>query len=122
MQFEEPEGGYPPIPRCIFDALTIAADDLGDCIRAVEDSTNKKEATRPPSRQKVQRDKKTEARDRWIYQQCLKKTPYGAISRALKSEHPEWDHIESETGILAAAKRYARRHGKPLPPPRLEQG
>lgn len=64
---------------------------------------------------------RNEARDKWIYRECCKGTAYGTISRTLKSKHPKWDHIESETGILAAAKRYARRHSLEPPSPRLEQ-
>jgi hypothetical protein len=83
---------------------------------------------KPPSpvtvtkNRKVLRDKVTEARDKWIYSQCLNpELTYDSISRALKRDHSEWDHIESPQGIRAAAQRYADRHGRKRPPRRIEQ-
>jgi hypothetical protein len=68
-------------------------------------------------RSQPKRDEKTEARDKWIYEQCHALKPYDQIVRELK-EHSEWDLIIRATGIIAAAKRYADRHGLPEIPKR----
>lgn len=88
---------------------------------ALQDGSKNKQE-RLGSRPRVRRDRKTEARDKWIYRQCCKRAlTYDGISRLLKAEHPEWEHIESATGILKRAKLYAERHGLEPPPRRLEQ-
>jgi hypothetical protein len=57
-------------------------------------------------------------RDEWIYNQCNKGVPYSTIKHRLKSEHPKWEQLDSPSGILQAAIRYAKRHRLPKPPKR----
>jgi hypothetical protein len=71
-------------------------------------------------RKRKGRDKGIEARDKWIYDQCVKGTPYDEIIGDLKrrcNSNPEWGSaIESVQGIRSAASRYAERNGKtPIP-------
>lgn len=68
---------------------------------------------------RIKRDRETEARDKWIYQQCDAKVPYSTIIIKLK-EKVSWELIDTPQGILAAARRYATRHDKPQPPPRRQ--
>ena len=61
-----------------------------------------------------------EKRDAWIYEECVKGTPYKEIRRQLliKSETEGVEYIESFSGIRKAASRYAHTHDLPLPPKR----
>ncbi len=61
------------------------------------------------------KDAPTEARDKYIYDQCCASTVYKRIILDVK-KRPEWDRIDSISGIRRAAQRYAMRHGLPLPP------
>ena len=61
-------------------------------------------------------DEATEARNKWIYDQCMKIVPYKKIISALKSK--SWGRIRSVGGIKSAARVYAKRHHLPEPPPR----
>jgi hypothetical protein len=78
----------------------------------------------PPS---VSKDKLTDARDRWIYEECRKGTPYKQIILALKEKVVDskakggdtWETITSDNGIKAAASRYATRNK--LEPPLSRQ-
>ncbi len=67
----------------------------------------------------VKRAKKTEARDKWIWQQCSDGTPYKAILSKLKTCHEQngWEPITSAQGIQSAARRYAdcNQLDRPLP-------
>jgi hypothetical protein len=65
----------------------------------------------------VKRDGATESRDAWIYQQCCEGVPYKTIIAELNRKKC-WVAIESIQGIRDAAKRFATRNGKPLPPAR----
>jgi hypothetical protein len=68
------------------------------------------------------RDKKMEARDKWIYQQCCKgnEMPLDKIVAELKrcASKRRWRVINSIQGIRIAAARYAKRHGLKAPPSR----
>ncbi len=55
------------------------------------------------------------ARDKWIYDRCIAREPYKAIRTKLNKKPKSWERIESDTGIRAAAVRYAERNGLPLP-------
>jgi hypothetical protein len=58
-----------------------------------------------------------EARDKWIYEQCLA----GTLLKNMLSwiaKRKKWPRITSKQGIQAAAKRYAELHGLRLPPRR----
>ncbi len=58
-----------------------------------------------------------DARDKWLYDQCLALVKYGTIIRQL-SNKTEWEPIGSVKGIKNAANRYANSHLLPLIPPR----
>jgi len=66
------------------------------------------------------RDPNLEARDRWLYQQCYKGVAYKTIKRALglRCQEKGWHMINSIQGIRCAARKYAGRHGLPMPPSR----
>jgi hypothetical protein len=70
------------------------------------------------------RDRKQEARDKWIYRECCKgrEMSYDAIIAELKKRAPQksWEPIESIQGIRAAAIRYAQRNQLPQPPNRQD--
>ncbi len=59
-----------------------------------------------------------EQRDKWIYGECMKGTPYKTIAIRLNKKPKKWSRIESVNGIKMAAKRYAERHSLPMPPAR----
>ena len=66
-------------------------------------------------------DKNTEARNKWLYEQCVKHTTYQAIILKMKTKSKKWARIVSVNGIKKAAEAYARR--KQLPPiPRRSAG
>lgn len=56
-----------------------------------------------------------EERDRWIYTECRKGTPYEGIIRQLRRKPDDWERIESAQGIRSAAQRYAKKHRLPEP-------
>lgn len=61
-------------------------------------------------------DSYTEARNKWLYEQCHKGTKYGMILTVLKSKSAKWEPIESVNGIKKAASTYAtRKQLKPIP-------
>lgn len=64
-------------------------------------------------------DKATEGRNRWIYEECCKGTPYSTIIRRLNKKPMSWERITSVGGIKKAAIAYATRHGKPRPAQRI---
>lgn len=73
-------------------------------------------SARPDSIPGVMRDAETEARDKYIYEECCKGTKHSTIQRHVKGQ---WSSSSlSINGIRDAAKRYARRHKLPMPPPR----
>ena len=59
-----------------------------------------------------------ERRDKWIYHECMKSTPYQTIAIRLKKKPKNWPRIGSVNGIKRAAERYAERHSLPKPPAR----
>jgi hypothetical protein len=59
-----------------------------------------------------------EQRDKWIYHECMKGTPYQTIAIRLNKKPKKWSRIESANGIKMAAERYAERHSLPKPPTR----
>lgn len=66
----------------------------------------------------IHRDKGTEARDKWIYEECCKLKAYKLIIAQLRQKPKAWERIESVPGIKRAAKAYAVRHNLELPPAR----
>jgi hypothetical protein len=79
-------------------------------------------STDPPRQtaQKALRDKKTEARDKWIYLQCYKGTPHDMIVAELRKIAPKrkWRIVSTKQRIRQIGIEYADRHGLPHPPPR----
>jgi hypothetical protein len=65
-------------------------------------------------------DNPTEARNKWLYEQCLEIVPYASIIREL-GKNPEWAPIWSPSGIKRAANAYASRK-KLRPIPRRQSG
>jgi hypothetical protein len=56
-------------------------------------------------------------RDKWIYEQAMNGREWDRI-RSHLDKHEEWEPIGTVNGVKDAARRYARRHGKPVPPRR----
>ena len=63
-------------------------------------------------------DKWTEARNKWIYEECLKGTTYNTIIIRMKKKPKAWDRLGSVNGIKRASKRYAEVHNLDEPPTR----
>ena len=55
-------------------------------------------------------DKATEARNKWLYDQCCKKVPYGKIIIKLEKKPMTWERLGTPNGIKKAANAYAERH------------
>jgi hypothetical protein len=69
---------------------------------------------------KVERDPQTEARDKWIYEQCCKRDlTLEAIGNRLPKENRQWQPMTKQ-GVSQRARDYAARHGLPAPPRRQE--
>lgn len=66
---------------------------------------------------RILRDKATEERDRFIYEQCCAGMPYGQIAAEV-NKNSDWAPLETKNGAKDAAKRYAQRHQLPAPPRR----
>ena len=67
-------------------------------------------------------DASTEQRNRWIYEECWKGTPYKEIIRQLERNTHEWLPIASTNGVKAAAARYADQHSLTHPFKRKQGG
>jgi|GEM_PF-5160205 hypothetical protein len=63
-------------------------------------------------------DPATEARDKWLYDQCVKRVRFSAIIRKLDGKPRTWLRITSINGIKRAANAYAERHSLPPIPSR----
>ncbi len=63
-------------------------------------------------------DAATEARNKWLYEEACKGTPYKVIVTKLAKKPKSWERIESISGIKRASRAYAERHGLFLPPAR----
>ena len=69
----------------------------------------------------VKKDRLTDSRDKWVYDQCCAAVAYDTIARRLSKKNPKWGPIKTKQGILDCAKRYARRNGLPMPPSRQDR-
>ena len=67
---------------------------------------------------KKRRNSSSDARDKWIYEECCKGTAYLTIVNKLKTKPKTWDRIDTEQGIRRAAKSYAKKHDLPPIPSR----
>jgi hypothetical protein len=83
-----------------------------------EDAKSNTKAKKPKSGPKRPRD--LEARDRWLYQQAVRRIPYKEIKAELQSlcVQKGWLRIASVQGIRQAAHRYAAAHKLQHPPSR----
>jgi hypothetical protein len=68
----------------------------------------------------VRVDKKKEARDKWIYEQCCKGTAHDKIAADLKKRAPKkgWRIVSSKQRIQQIGNEYADSHGLERPPSR----
>jgi hypothetical protein len=94
--------------------------EVEDAERSKGLPAKQRSANQKQSRQRV-RDKLTESRDKWVYQQCCKGVPYDTIALRLPKKNKRWRRITTKQGILACARKYAEDNGHPLPPPRQSQ-
>lgn len=62
-------------------------------------------------------DAETEARNKWVYDHCMKLTPYKTIIAQL-AKRTEWEPLATIPSVKRAAKAYAQRHKLPAPPAR----
>jgi hypothetical protein len=74
------------------------------------------------ARQRRLRDKKAEARDKWIYEQCCKGTPHDKIAAWLKKLAPKrgWQIVSTKQRVQQIGNEYADAHGLNRPPPRRD--
>jgi hypothetical protein len=86
---------------------------------SVPSAQSPEEAVQQVQPRKILRDAETEERDEWIYQQCCRGVAYKTIGSQLPSQNTHWSEM-SKQGVLQAARRYAKRHSLPEPPPRQE--
>ncbi|MGI6417837.1 MAG: hypothetical protein ACOX1P_19465 [Thermoguttaceae bacterium] len=63
-------------------------------------------------------DTPAEQRNRWIYGEVMKGTPYQAIIQKLAKKPVDWERIYHPQGVAAAAKRFAVAHKLEMPQPR----
>lgn len=107
---DEHQYGFATLTVNPFEASAQAIELAGLTLKKPSVKKNGK-STRP------QLDKKIEARDKWIYQQCIKGTDYENIKINLerKCTTKKWEPIDSIQGIRQAAIRYAKRQGLPEP-------
>jgi hypothetical protein len=85
------------------------SDSSAKLLQAIEDDGKSAEQARTYKNS-------NDARDKWIYDECMKGTAYKAIVLRLKNKSPKWVPIESDPGVRRAAIRYAERHGlRPIP-------
>lgn len=68
----------------------------------------------PAPRGDAKADKKADARDKFIYEKLIGGTPARKL-RAMISQHPDWDLVESDHDVEELAKRFAVRNELPLP-------
>jgi hypothetical protein len=73
-----------------------------------------------PPQKRRKPDRSTEARDKWIYDECCNVTPYDTIVIRLRKKPKTWPRIDTKQGIRQAGQRYAERHNLPPIPPRQE--
>ena len=62
-------------------------------------------------------DEATEARNKWVYEECIKLTPYKTIIAQL-AKRTEWEPLTTISSVKRAANAYAKRHNLPPPPAR----
>jgi hypothetical protein len=80
----------------------------------------KKTLGEKPESEWPKRNKKREARDRWIYKRCCKGTPHDEIVAELRRIAPgrDWPIVSTKQRIRQIGIEFAKRNDKRLPPPR----
>jgi len=119
---------YATVVRCdwrIENYPQIAANALGELNEALRHPTMEPSASRPSTGRrnvpkKAMKDKKVEARNKWIYQKCFRGIAHDIIKAELKKIGPKrgWQIVSTKQRIQQIGKEYAERNGEPLPPPR----
>ena len=84
----------------------------------VETVTQRRRSARWPTQRK--RDKKTEARDKWIYKKCFKGIPHLTILAEFRRIAPKrkWAIVSSKQRIRQIGNEYADDNGLARPPAR----
>jgi hypothetical protein len=102
------------------ESATPAPESAATTVLPSLDETLSPETTAQKTRRKPLRDKKLEARDKWIYRQCCKGTPHGAIVAELRriAVKRGWQIVRTKQRIQQIGIRYAQQHDLPLPPSR----
>ena len=110
------EGLWPHAQDVLRKFSRSVREELASRLDAPENPRAKKlVATKP-----VRRDAKTEARDKWIYQQCCKGTPHDKIVAELKKMAPnrKWKIISTKQRVQQIGNKYADDNGLERPSPR----
>jgi len=95
-------------------AKHVHEPDLAESQSEILDKQQPTKSSRSP----VKKDKPTEARNKWVYEQCCKGTLHQTIALRLPKKNPRWTRITTKQGILACARKYAEDHKLPPPPSR----
>ena len=69
-----------------------------------------------PEKPAVPKRTRNHKRDAWIYDQAMKGVPWNTINNGIPKRFPEYDSFADHSGVIRAAKRWAEKNGKPLPP------
>lgn len=80
----------------------------------VDDESPTSDATQ---NDRPQWDENTESRNKWLYEECCKVTPYKKIIGSLK-QRSDWEPLDSAAAIKRAANAYANRNSLPAIPRR----
>ena len=119
----------PPVEPAQVDALWLPADtETEKAILMVKQllgwarglgatpASGEKTAAASVSVDAPQWDKNTEARNKWLYEQCKKGKKYSAIIADLKNKPKSWARLEHPNSIKKAAEAYAtRKQLQPIP-------
>lgn len=97
-------------------ACAILAEELEQLLEAVKTQLRERIKTEPPDEQRdeIPWDAATEARNRWIYQQCYKGTQHKAIVAKL-AKRTKWEQVGEERVRQIAAEYAAIHHLNPPP-------
>jgi hypothetical protein len=113
------DGRWQRLPSMEYEPGTIKARLLAEINWA---NKEQQAAVRRRKPSPVQRDRMTEARNKWIYNQCCKKIPHDNIVAALKklaAKHG-WKVVSTKQRIHQIGNEYADAHGLDHPPSRQD--
>ena len=113
----ESAGG--PIPHVSYVCEKDGVYDYATPERAVRDQLKKRLVRFRDSvlKGKPRWDEATEARNKFVYEQCRELTLYKTIISQV-CKRPEWEPLNRIPSVSRAAKAYAKRHALPPPPAR----